>query len=177
MAILLQEEGIYQRSRLYATDMSEEAVKQARAGSFRASAIDEFSAGYENAGGKRSLSEYFKKKGRRIFVEPSLKKNIVFSEHNLATDGSFNEFQVIICRNILGTFNHRLRERVDRLVYDSLSRFGVLALGATESLNTMPYEEAYTILDESSGLYQKYGSSVIPGIVSLETKDESAIEW
>ena len=177
MAILLQEEGIYQRSRLYATDMSEEAVRQARIGSFRASAIDEFTADYQNAGGKRSLSEYFKKKGRRVFVEPSLKKNIVFSEHNLATDGSFNEFQVIVCRNILGTFNHRLRERVDRLVYDSLSRFGVLALGATESLKTMPYEEAYTILDEGSRLYQKQGSSVIPTIVSLERKDESSVEW
>lgn len=176
MAILLREEGIYQRSRLYATDMSEEAVKQARTGSFRASAIDDFAANYQNAGGKQSLSEYFSKRGRRLFVEPSLKKNIVFSEHNLATDGSFNEFQVIVCRNILGTFNYRLRERVDRLIYDSLSRFGVLALGASESLGAMPYEESYSVLDERSRLYQKHGLGVIPGIVSLERKDDSAVE-
>jgi chemotaxis protein methyltransferase CheR len=177
MAILLQEEDLYQRSRLYATDMSEEAVREARTGAFRASAIDEFTANYQKAGGKWSLSQYFKKKGRRLFVEPSLKKNIVFSEHNLATDGSFNEFQVIVCRNILGTFNPRLRERVDRLVYDSLSRFGVLALGSTESLGAMPYEEAYAILDEGSRLYQKHGSSVISNLINLERKDESAVEW
>lgn len=177
MAILLQEEDLYQRSRIYATDMSEEAVHQARNGSFRAAGWDEFDANYQKAGGKRSLSDYFKKKGRRFLVEPSLKKNIVFSEHNLATDGSFNEFQVIVCRNVLGTFNHRLRERVDRLVYDSLSRFGILALGATESLKTMPYEEAYAILDEGSRLYQKHGSSLIPAVMSIERKDESAAEW
>ena len=177
MAILLQEEDIYQRSRLYATDMSEEAVRQARAGIFRASAVDEFTDNYQKAGGKRSLSEYFKRKGRRLFAESSLKKNIVFSQHNLATDGSFNEFQVIFCRNILGTFNHRLRDRVDRLVYDSLSRFGVLALGASESLGAMPYGESYAILDEGSRLYQKHGSGLIPTIVGLEKKDESTVEW
>lgn len=177
MAILLQEEDLYQRSRLYATDMSEEAVRQARTGSFRASALDEFTANYQKAGGKRSLSEYFKKKGRRVFAAPRLKKNIVFSEHNLATDGSFNEFQVIVCRNILGTFNNKLRERVDRLVYDSLSRFGVLALGSAESMGAGIYEGPYAVLDGGSGLYQKRGSSLIPTIVSMQRKDKSAVEW
>jgi chemotaxis protein methyltransferase CheR len=155
MAILLQEEGIYQRSRLYATDMSQEVVKQARTGSFRVSAIDEFTANYQKAGGKHSLSQHFKKKGRRIFADASLRKNIVFSEHNLAIDGSFNEFQVIVCRNILASFNHRLRERVDRLIFESLSRFGILAIGQNESLTTMPYQEAFAVLDEGSRLYQK----------------------
>lgn len=176
MAILLQEEEIYQRSRIYATDLSEEAVRQARAGSFRASAADEFSANYQKAGGKRSLSRYLKKKGNRLVVEPSLKKNIVFSEHNLATDGSFNEFQVIVCRDVLGSFNHKLRERVDRLIYDSLGRFGVLALGRIESLETMPYEDRYSILDEAGRLYQKHGSAVIPTLASVERRKEQPVE-
>ena len=177
MAVLLQEEGLYQRSRLYATDMSEEAVTQARTGSFPAADMDAFTANYEECGGRWSLSEYFKKKGRRVLAEPSLKKNIVFSEHNLATDGSFNEFQVIVCRNILGTFNDRLRERVYRLFYESLSRFGVLALGSTESLGAMPPEKSYAILDEGSGLFQKRGLSVIHANVIPERKDDSAVEW
>ena len=172
MAILLQEEGMLQRSRLYATDMSEEVVRQARMGSFRAAAADEFTANYQKAGGKRSLSEHLKRKGKRLLVEPLLKKNIVFSEHNLATDGSFNEFQVIVCRDVLKGFNHRLRERVDRLIYESLSRFGVLALGSTESLESMPYEDCYTVLDEKSRLYQKHGSSLIPNDANMERKDE-----
>lgn len=172
MAILLQEEGMLERSRLYATDMSEDVVRQALKGSFRASAADEFTANYQKAGGKRSLSDYVKKKGRWLLVESWLKKHIVFSEHNLTTDGSFNEFQVIICRDVLRSFNHRLKERVDRLIYDSLSRFGVLALGSSESLGAMPYEDCYALLDEESRLYQKRGSILIPGHPSIETKDQ-----
>ena len=178
MAILLQEEDLYQRSRIYATDLSEEALVQARTGSFPASVADQYAADYLKCGGKKSLSEYFKKKGRRLLIEPSLKKNIVFSEHNLATDGSFNEFQVVVCRNVLASFNHRLKERVDRLIYDSLSTFGFLALGSSESLESMPYEDHYALLDEDSRLYQKHGSSVISMFGSAERKkDRSAVEW
>jgi chemotaxis protein methyltransferase CheR len=171
-AILLHEEGLYQRSRIYATDLSEGVVKQARIGGFRSSVADEYSSDYKKAGGTRSLLEYFRKKGNRLLIEPALKRNIVFSEHNLATDGSFNEFQVIVCRGILGNFNHRLRERVDKLIYDSLSRFGVLALGRAESLETMPYEDHYALLDEESRLYQKHGTNVSPRFAGLESKHE-----
>ncbi len=169
MAILLQEEDISQRCRIYATDLSDEAVRQARAGSLRALAADEYAANYEQAGGTRSLTEYFEKKGNRLLIKPALKKNIVFSQHNLVTDGSFNEFQVIICRDVLGNFNHRLKERVDRLVYESLSRFGILVLGRNESLEAMPLEDRYDLLDEEVRLYQKHGSSVIPIVVGERT--------
>lgn len=164
LAILLQEENINQRTRIYATDLSEEAVRQARTGSFRASSADEFADNYLKAGGKRSLSDYLRKKGRRLLVDASLKKNIVFSEHNLATDGSFNEFQVIICHGVLGNFNHRLKGRVGRLIYDSLSRFGVLALGANEPLEALRYVDHYALLDGEGSLYQKRGSDAISAI-------------
>jgi chemotaxis protein methyltransferase CheR len=170
MAILLQQEGLYQRSRIYATDLSEEAIRQARVGGFRSSLADQYSANYQKAGGTRSLLEHFKRKGNRMLIEPSLKKNIVFSQHNLATDGSFNEFQVIVCRGILGSFNHRLRERVGRLIYDSLGRLGILALGPAESLDAMPYEDHYALLDEESRLYQKQRSYVISRFEALERK-------
>jgi chemotaxis protein methyltransferase CheR len=172
MAILLHEEGLYQRSRIYATDLSEDVVKQARIGGFRSLAADQYSADYKRAGGTRSLLEYFRKKGNRLLIEPALKRNIVFSEHNLATDGSFNEFQVIVCRDVLGSFNQRLRERVDSLIYDSLSRFGVLALDPTDSLETMPSEDHYVLLDEENRLYQKHSSNVIPRFDAMERKEE-----
>lgn len=159
LAILLQEENINQRTRIYATDLSEEVVRQARTGSFSASAADAFAENYLKSGGSGSLKDYFKKKGRRLLIDPSLKKNIVFSEHNLATDGSFNEFQVIICRDVLGNFNDKLRERAGRLIYDSLSHFGILALGAKESLDELPHEDDYAELDREGCLYQKHGSS------------------
>lgn len=171
LAILLQEENLNTRTRIYATDLSEEVVTQARIGRFRTSAADEFADNYVKAGGTRSLSGYFKKKGDRLLIEPSLKKNIVFSEHNLATDGSFNEFQVIICRDVLGNFNHRLRTRVGQLIYDSLSRFGVVVLGAKESLDGLPYEDHYARLDGEGCLYQKHGSNVISAIAGAEAKE------
>jgi len=105
-----------------------------------------------------------------MLIEPSLKKNIVFSQHNLATDGSFNEFQVIVCRGVLGGFNNRLRERVERLIYDSLSRFGILALGPSESLETASYEDHYALLDETSRLYQKNGLGQSLNFVRVERK-------
>jgi chemotaxis protein methyltransferase CheR len=160
LAILLEEENINQRTRIYATDLSEEVVRQAHAGSFRATAMNEFAENYLKAGGNHSLSDYVTKKGSRVLIDPSLKKNIVFSEHNLATDGSFNEFQVIVCRDVLGNFNHKLKERAGRLIYDSLSRFGILALGAKESLDELPYESHYTLLDGDGCLYQKHGAGV-----------------
>src|SRR5215813_7026556 len=161
MAILLKEEGLYARSRIYATDLSEIALKQARIGSYTESAIDQAARDYRDAGGAVSLSDYFKKRGNRLLIDPLLKKNIVFSEHNLATDGSFNEFQVIVCRNLLGLFNHTLRERVGKLINESLSRFGILALGRIESFDWMPFGSRYELINEDGGLYQKLGSTAI----------------
>ena len=77
-----------------------------------------------------------------------------------------------MCRDVLGSFNHRLRERVDSLIYDSLSRFGVLALDPTDSLETMPYEDHYVLLDEESRLYQKHGSNMSPRFVTMERNEE-----
>ena len=171
LAILLHEENIYHRTRIYATDLSQESVRQARIGSFSVAAADEFENNYIQAGGKRSLSDYFRKRGNRLLFERSLTKNIVFSEHNLATDGSFNEFQVIVFRGVLVNFNHKLRERVGRLIYDSLSRFGVLALGATEVLEDLPFEDHYSLLDSEAHLYQKHGPGVVSAFPGIEKKE------
>jgi len=176
IAILLKEEGLYARSRIYATDLSEIALKQARFGSYARSAIDQSSRDYQVAGGSGSLSDYFKKRGNRLVVDPLLKKNIVFSEHNLATDGSLNEFQVIVCRNMLGIFNHTLRERVGILFNESLNRFGVLALGNTESFDWMPSGLRYELINENGGLYQKLGSAGIATHGWAESIDKQRVE-
>jgi chemotaxis protein methyltransferase CheR len=176
MAILLKEEGLYARSRIYATDLSEIALKQARVGSYRASAIEQCARDYQDAGGAVSLSDYFKKRGNRLVIDPLLRKNIVFSEHNLATDGSLNEFQVIVCRNMLGMFNHTLRERVGNLINESLGRFGILALGRTQSFDWMPLGFRYELINEDGGLYQKLGSTGIATHGWRYTKDKQRVE-
>lgn len=176
MAILLKEEGLYARSRIYATDLSEIALKQARVGSYSGSSIEQSARGYRDAGGAGSLSDYFKKRGNRLVIDPLLKKNIVFSEHNLATDGSLNEFQVIVCRNMLGIFNHTLKERVGNLINESLSRFGLLAIGSTESFDWMPVGFRYELIDEDGGLYQKLGSAGIATHCWKESGDKQRVE-
>ncbi|HEY9805726.1 MAG TPA: CheR family methyltransferase, partial [Candidatus Obscuribacterales bacterium] len=83
------------------------------------------------------------------------KENLVFSQHNLATDGSFNEFNVILCRNVLIYFNNALQDRVHKLLYESLGRFGILGLGQQESLSLTKYEDCYEELESREKLYRR----------------------
>lgn len=155
LAILLEEEGLYSRSRIYATDLSREAVRRAREGVFPLAGVREYTSNYLHSGGRRYLSDYYKLREGRISFDSELKRNITFSEHNLATDGSFNEFQVVLCRNILSQFNPLLQERVHELIYESLDTFGVLGLGSQESLKYSPREAFYEPLDQGCRLYRK----------------------
>jgi chemotaxis protein methyltransferase CheR len=155
MAILLQEEGLYDRCRIYATDMSAEALRRAREGIFPLSSMQEYTANYMRAGGKRFFSDYYTAKYDHVIFHSGLRNNVVFSEHNLVTDGSFNEFHIILCRNVMIYFNKSLQERVHNLIYDSLVRFGILGLGNKESLRFTPKEHAYEALDEADRLFRK----------------------
>ncbi len=134
MAILLQEEGLYDRCRIYATDMDAAVLEQAKSGIFSLKRMQEYTHNYQQAGGSRSFSEYYTSGYEHAIFSSSLKQNLVFSQHNLAVDGSFNEFNVILCRNVLIYFNRTLQERVQTLFYDSLVKFGILGLGRQESV-------------------------------------------
>lgn len=155
MAILLQEEGLYHRCRIYATDMNEAVLKQAKAGIFPLDLMQNYTHYYLQAGGKKSFSEYYTAAYGHAIFRNSLRENIVFSQHNLATDGSFNEFNLIFCRNVLIYFNPVLQERVHKLLYESLCSFGILCLGRQESLKLTPYEKLYEELDGSEKLYRR----------------------
>ncbi|MBE9127033.1 MULTISPECIES: CheR family methyltransferase [unclassified Coleofasciculus] len=155
MAILMQEEGLYHRCRIYATDMNEMVLKQAKAGIFPLELMQEYTQNYLQAGGKRSFSEYYTAAYDHAIFRSFLKENIIFSQHNLVTDGSFNEFNVIFCRNVLIYFNQSLQQRVHTLLYESLSRFGVLGLGRQETLKFTPYENDYEALDQREKLFRR----------------------
>lgn len=155
LAILLQEEGLYPRCRIYATDISQAVLRKARDGIFPLAAMRDYTANYHNAGGLSDFSDYYTAQYENVIFSPNLKRNIVFSEHNLATDGSFNEFQVILCRNVMIYFNKDLQARVHNLLYDSLTMFGVFGLGNKESLKFTPRAEAYEHLNSKDKLYRK----------------------
>lgn len=156
MAILLEEEDLYSRCRLYATDLNEVALKAARDGIFPLENMKEYADNYAAAGGKAALSDYYTSASYdHVIFRQALRKNVVFSHHNLATDGSFNEFNVILCRNVMIYFNPTLQSRVHNLFYESLRRFGILVLGHKESLKGTVRETNYEELDGRERIYRK----------------------
>lgn len=155
LAILLQEENLYEKCRIYATDISPVVLRRAREGIFPLSAMREYTNNYHKAGGQHEFSDYYTAHYDNVIFNPTLRHNVVFSEHNLATDGSFNEFQVIMCRNVMIYFNKELQARVHNLFYDSLSMFGVFGLGNKESLKFTPRAAFYQNINHNDKLYRK----------------------
>ena len=155
MAILLLEEGLYERTRIYATDINETVLQRARSGIFPLDRMQEYTENYIKAGGTRSFSEYYTAKYDGALFDSSLMRNIVFSQHNLVTDRSFSEFHVILCRNVLIYFDKSLQNRVHSLFYESLVNFGILGLGAKESLRFSKFEDCYEQIEPREKLYRK----------------------
>ena len=155
MAILLEEEGLYERARIYATDINEAALRRARVGIFPLDRMQEYTDNYIRAGGSRSFSEYYTAGYDGALFAPTLLRNVVFAQHNLATDRSFSEFNVILCRNVLIYFDRTLQARAHGLFYESLVNFGVLALGAKETLRFSRYEECFQQLLPGENIYRK----------------------
>lgn len=155
IAILLREEGILQKARIYATDLNEDLVKKAREGIFSLSRMKEYTKSYQAAGGKGSLSDFYVARYDNALMDPSLRENITFAVHNLACDASFNEFHVVLCRNVMIYFNRNLQDRVHHLLHESLNYLGTLVLGTKESLKFTPHEGDYEAVDEREKIYRK----------------------
>jgi chemotaxis protein methyltransferase CheR len=155
MAILLHEEGLYDRCRIYATDFNEVALQRARDGIVNLDQMQDYSTNYIRGGGSGTLADYYTANYGHAIFRSSLKKNVVFSQHNLVTDGSFNEFNLVLCRNVMIYFNEALQSRVHKLLYASLRRYGYLALGRKESLRGTPHETDYDALDEGERIFKR----------------------
>jgi chemotaxis protein methyltransferase CheR len=155
LAILLSEEGIYDRCRIYATDISGDLVERARAGIFALKDMREYTANYIAAGGTSEFSSYYVADHRSALMREPLRRHLVFSQHNLASDSSFNEFHVILCRNVMIYFDQELRQHVHQLLYDSLMMFGTLGLGMRETLQFTPFEPRYEPIAPSLRLYRR----------------------
>jgi chemotaxis protein methyltransferase CheR len=155
LAILLTEAGLYERSRIYATDMNASVVERAKAGIFPLEHMREYTANYQRAGGKAAFSDYYTANYDHAIFKAPLRKNIVFAQHNLVSDGTFNEFNVVLCRNVLIYFGTDLQSRVYRLLNQSLRRFGILALGRGETLRHTVIENEYDEVDIQERLYRR----------------------
>jgi len=134
MCILLHEENLLKRSIIYATDINPKNIEHARQGIVPLNVMRDYTQNYHSSGGKNDFSSYYTASYDNVLIKKELRKHIVFSQHNLVTDHAFNEFQLILCRNVLIYFDKALQNRVIRLFYDSLAPYGFLALGIKESL-------------------------------------------
>ncbi len=155
LSILLKEEGILNRSVIYATDINQRSLQIAREGIYPLDYMKTYTTNYQQAGGKINFSDYYIAKYGSAMFDKSLGENVVFSSHNLATDKSFNEFHVIICRNVLIYFNQRLQSRVIGLFYDSLCSFGFLGLGNKESLLFAANQKDFVDIDRKEKIFMK----------------------
>ncbi len=155
MAILLQEEGLYDRSTIFATDFNEAVLGKAREGIYALRDIRQYTLNYMSAGGTRSFGDYYHAKYESAIMDPSLKSRVTFASHNLATDGVFGELHVIFCRNVLIYFDKELQNRVLGLFADSLTPGGFLCLGSKETLQYSDMADHFKIIDERTKIFQK----------------------
>jgi chemotaxis protein methyltransferase CheR len=155
MAILLHEAGLYGRSRIYATDLSAVLLDRASRGVFHLNTMREHTQNYLRAGGTHEFSDYYTADHEHAIIRDFLRERVVFSQHNLASDGPFNEFNLILCRNVMIYFDRALRERTHALLYDSLARFGILALGRKESVAFTAFDGLYEELARDTRVYRR----------------------
>lgn len=155
LAILFSEEGMLNNTRIYATDLNELSLKKAADGFYTLSLMQAYSENYILAGGSGSLSDYYVAMYGNAVFRKELIKNVTWACHNLVTDGSFNEFDLILCRNVLIYFNKRLQDKVHKLIFNSLAINGYLVLGNKELINFTSHEKYYRNLDFQEKIYQK----------------------
>ena len=155
MGILLEEEGIKERSQIYATDFNELILQKAKQGIYPMDVIREYTANYQKSGGKQSFSDYYTADYDNVVIKQSLKDKVLFSSHNLVTDGVFGEMNLIFCRNVLIYFDRELQNRVFNLFYESLCPGGFLCLGSKESLRFSSVADKFEVVSGREKIYRK----------------------
>jgi len=155
MAIMLSEEGLLDKSRIYATDINKAVLRTARSGIYPLEKMKASAESYARAGGAGEFDRYYTANYGNAIFDAALKQRLVFSQHNLVSDRAFNRFDVIFCRNVMIYFDEPLQDKVHRLLYQSLGELGVLGLGHRETIRYTPHETDFVALDTAQRLYRK----------------------
>jgi len=154
LAILLKEEGLLYKTRIYATDICQKSLIRAKDGRIHATQIKKYTDNYYAAGGTESFDKYYIKTGNETLFDKSLLENVVFYPHNLITDGTFNEFNLILCRNVLIYFTHSQQEKIIKLLLDSLIPLGFLGIGKKESIPES-HKDSFDVINRNERIYRK----------------------
>ena len=155
LVILLKEEGLLDRSMVYATDINPRSLSKARQGIFSIASIQGHTANYQAAGGRQAFSDYYTAAYDGAIFDKSLRNNVIFADHSLATDSVFSETQLVLCRNVLIYFNKKLQDRALGLFHESLSHRGFLGLGSKESIDFSAYAAHFEALDKPERVFRK----------------------
>jgi len=155
MCILLKEAGLLHRTNIYATDINPQNIKTARSGIMQMSDMKDYTRDYYLAGGKANFSDYYQIQNNQPVINKELLSKVIFSRHNLATESSFNEFNLILCRNVMIYFNRQLQDKVVGLFSDSLVTGGFMALGDKESLLASAHNKAFMRYSTQQKIYKK----------------------
>jgi chemotaxis protein methyltransferase CheR len=155
MAILLREEGLLDRTIIYATDINPRSLDKAKQGIYSMQDMQAYAQNYRKAGGRRDFSEYYTAAYGNAIMDSTLRENVTFADHSLATDSVFSETQLISCRNVLIYFNKDLQDRAFGLFHESLCHRGFLVLGSKETLDFSNYADRFEALVKPERIYRK----------------------
>ena len=155
LAILLKEEGLYDKATIFATDFNDTALEKAREGIYSLENIQQSTKNYGKAGGTGAFSDYYQARYGSAAIDNALKKNITFANHNLVTDGVFSETHLVLCRNVLIYFDKELQNRVLGLFKDSLAPGGFLCLGSKESLMFSEVQDGFETIDGQWKIFRR----------------------
>jgi chemotaxis protein methyltransferase CheR len=158
IAIILLEEGLYEKTLLYSTDLHEPRVQGCKEGLFPVAEMDRYAKVYSRSGGKASFTDYVSSERSSGMFDPHLKKNMIFGQHNLASGSSFNEFNLVLCRQELKVLNRPTQEKISGLLFESLVPFGILHLCEGDMV-LPPVDRGFQVLDEHLNLYRKSGQT------------------
>lgn len=156
LAILLQEEGLYDRVTIFATDFNDDALQKAEEGIYSLEQMRQYTINYQKAAGSYSFANYYHAQYDHARMDASLKRNMTFANHNLVTDSVFSEMHLIFCRNVLIYFDKELQNRVLTLLDESLAYSGFLCLGTKETLRFSEVNDHFRVIDEKARIYQKH---------------------
>ena len=155
MAILLREEGLLERTIIYATDINPTSLEKAKQGIYSLDRMRGYTESYQRAGGLRSFSDYYTAAYGHAIFDSSLRENVTFADHSLATDSVFSETHLVSCRNVLIYFNKTLQDRAFGLFHESLCHRGFMLLGSKETLDFSAYSDRFETLTRPERIYRK----------------------
>ncbi len=161
MAIVLEEEGVKQKAQIYATDFNELVLEKAKDAIYPIDLVRQYTVNYQKSGGKYSFSDYYTSDDENVVIRRSLKESVLFSSHNLVTDGTFGEMNMIFCRNVMIYFNRELKNRVLRLFHDSLCPGGFLCLGTKENLAFSDVADCFELVSKKDQIYRKHATRMV----------------